>query len=66
MYIHPCFYMSFKLPAFFDSKVKKPEPTSKEGRIRSKEHVHGNWPTIIFIPSKRRGGLIDLNVLFLL
>ena len=44
----------FKLPAFFDSKVKKTEMKEEEKtrqRIRVKEHVHGNWPTLIFIPS---------------
>lgn len=40
---------TLKLPAFFETKVKKPE--KENSRIRSKEHVHGNWPTIIFIPS---------------
>lgn len=31
-----------------ETKVNK---TEANGRIRSKGHVHGNWPTIIFIPS---------------
>lgn len=37
-----------KLPAFFDTKVTKAEVN--KDRIRIKEHVHGNWPTIIYIP----------------
>lgn len=41
---------SMKLPAFFDKKVTKTE--GNKDRIRSKEHVHGNWATIIYIPSK--------------
>ena len=45
--------MSFKLPAFFDTRVKKPESKNPNGRTRSKEHTPGNWPTIIFIPSKQ-------------
>ena len=39
-----------KLPSFFDKKVTKAEVNKDRNRIRVKEHVHGNWPTIIYIP----------------
>lgn len=40
-----------KLSSFFESKVKK-VVESDTSRTRNKVHVHGNWPTLIFIPSK--------------
>lgn len=32
-------------------KTSVKDPERKQIKIRTKEHVHGNWPTIIFIPS---------------
>lgn len=44
----PCTVM--KLSSFFD---KKPAQRDERGRVRNKEHVPGNWATLIYIPGKR-------------
>jgi hypothetical protein len=52
-----------KLPAFFDKKVAKVEGNKgkEKGKIRSKEHIHGNWPTIIYIPSNMKNVVLKFN-----
>jgi len=46
--------MEFKLPPFLVSSSTTTTPAAvvanENKTIRNKEHVHGNWPTIIFLP----------------
>jgi hypothetical protein len=46
--ISPVLQMEFNLSPFFSTKTPTNPPTDPQ-RIRNKEHVQGNWPTILYL-----------------